>query len=356
MVAGGWRYILHADLDAFYASVEQRDNPALEGRPVVVGGAPETRGVVAAASYEARRYGIRSAMPMRSALRLCPDLVRVPPRFDRYRELSRQVMDIFRALTPLIEPLSLDEAYLDISEQVPAPEVQGAARKLKAEVRRATGLVVTIGGGVSKTVAKVASQVAKPDGLLLVKQGEECAFLAPLKIDMLWGVGPKTAAALEERGVRTIGQLAACDDAWLSQAFGRRGPELKERALGRDRDPVRPHRETKSVSAEVTMPTDVESERILVEHIDDLASRVAGQLRSKRLKGRTVRIKLRLADFTTFTRQATLPTPTDDEEAIRSAARGLLRRELRPGRRFRLLGVGVAGFSDIYQMALWAQQ
>ena len=208
-----WHYILHADLDAFFASVEQRDNPDLRGKPVVVGGPTESRGVVAAASYESRRYGIRSAMPMRTAFRLCPDLIRVSARFSRYREVSRQVMDVFRAVTPLVEPLSLDEAYLDISEQASPEEVESAAASLKAGVREETGLAITIGGGTSKTVAKIASQLAKPDGLLLVKPGEEREFLAPLDIDMLWGVGPKTAALLRRHGIsayRRPGYLRGC--------------------------------------------------------------------------------------------------------------------------------------------------
>jgi DNA polymerase-4 len=190
------RYILHADMDAFYASVERLDDPRLEGKPLVVGGSPEHRGVVAAASYEARRYGIHSAMPMRTAMRLCPDLVRVSPRFDRYHEVSSRVMAIFGEVTPLVEPLSLDEAYLDVTDQASAPNVNVLAFNLKARVMEEVGLVVTIGGGISKTVAKVASKRAKPNGLLLVRPGDEEAFLAPLDIDILLGIGPRSAEVL----------------------------------------------------------------------------------------------------------------------------------------------------------------
>ncbi|MFQ5860441.1 MAG: DNA polymerase IV [Dehalococcoidia bacterium] len=346
------RYILHADLDAFYASVEQRDNPALKGRPVVVGGPPETRGVVAAASYEARRYGIHSAMAMRTALRACPELVRVSPRFSSYREVSRQVMETFRRLTPLVEPLSLDEAYLDISEQVPLERVQEEARALKDSVRWETELAVTIGGGSSKTVAKIASQVAKPDGLLLINPGEERAFLAPLDVEMLGGVGPKTAAVLREYSINTLGQLATCDEAWLGHTFGKRGPELRERARGIDLQRVAPERETKSVSAESTMPQDVEDESALREEMQGLVQSVSRRLQRTGLKGKTVYIKLRLADFTTFTRQMTLLSPTDEAEVIFQVAFDLLRRELKPGRRFRLVGVGVTNFQGGFQLAM----
>lgn len=352
MQSPNWRYILHADLDAFYASVEQRDNPEIRGKPVVVGGPPETRGVVAAASYEARRYGIHSAMPMRTAVRLCSELVRVSPRFSRYREVSAQIMAIFLDLTPLVEPLSLDEAHMDISGQVPQGNVTSAAQALKVEVTKATGLAVTIGGGTSKTVAKIASQVAKPDGLLLIRPGEERRFLDPLGVDMLWGVGPKTADLMKEHGINIIGQLAACDDGWLRQTFGRRGAELKGRALGVDNEQVKPHRETKSVSAETTMAEDLEEEDLLFGEVERLARRVSLHLQREGLKGKTVRVKIRLADFTTYTRQSTLFMPTDQEQVVYKTAAQLLRQELKPGRKFRLLGVGVGNFQTDFQLSL----
>ncbi|MFH1140187.1 MAG: DNA polymerase IV [Chloroflexota bacterium] len=297
------RYILHADMDAFYASVERLDDPSLEGKPLVVGAPPEQRGVVAAASYEARRYGIHSAMPMRTALRLCPSLVRVSPRFDRYREVSNRVMGIFRDVTPIMESVSLDEGYLDVTEKASTGNVNLLAFDLKARVSRETGLVVTIGGGTSKTVAKVASRLAKPNGLLLVRPGDEAAFLAPLEIDRLPGVGPRSATVLKERGVKTLGELSACDEVWLRQTFGRRGRELRERATGIDYSPVTPYRETRSVSEETTMAEDVGDESVLLETARELAAGVATRLKELGLMGRTVSIKLRLADFRTFTRQ-----------------------------------------------------
>ena len=352
MAQGIRRYILHADMDAFYASVEQHDDLSLAGKPVAVGGPPESRGVVAAASYEARAYGVHSAMPMRTAQRLCPNLVRVSPRFPRYQEVSRQVMDIFHDVTPLVQPLSLDEAYLDISETLGQDTVEETARRLKDGVRREIGIVVTIGGGTSKTVAKVASQAAKPDGLLLVAPGAERAFLAPLEVDALWGVGPKTAAMLRSRGIRTIGDLAERDEDWLRRTLGKRGPELRDRAIGADDEDVTTDREIKSVSAEMTMATDVDRDDLMLEHMDWLVHRVHGRLQRQGLRGKTVSIKLRLADFTTFTRQRTLAVPTDDEDAILEAARDLLRRELRPGQKYRLVGMGVGNFQESFQMPL----
>jgi DNA polymerase-4 len=339
------RYILHADLDAFYASVEQRDNPALRGRPVVVGGLPESRGVVAAASYEARKFGARSAMPMRTALQLSPRIVRVAPRFDRYREVSGQIMAIFHDLTPLVEPLSLDEAYLDVSDALSAERREEAARALKTRVRQETGLAVTIGGGPSKTVAKIASQVAKPDGLLLVPPGGERGFLAPLDVGLLWGVGPVTLEALKKHGLSTIGALAAADEALLQTALGRRGLELKERAVGVDDNPVRTHRDVKQVSAETTMARDVGDRAELHRLLEAQVADVVQHLRASRLVCRTVKLKLRLADFTTFSRQETLDAATDDDTVILRAARVLLDREVQPGRLFRLIGAGVSNLA-----------
>ena len=348
-----WRYILHADLDAFYASVEQLDNPAYRGSPLVGGGSVSGRGVVAAASYEARKYGIHSAMPMRTAVRLCPEVVQVLPRFSRYREVSGQVMGIFHRLTPLVEPLSLDEAYLDISRQVPSDMLEEVARGLKAAVKEETGLVITVGGGTSKTISKIASQLAKPDGLMLIMPGGERSFLDPLDVDLLWGVGPKTAEILKHHRIGTIGELAGSDLVWLSRTFGKRGPELKERALGREQDRVEPFRETKSVSSEVTLPKDVGDRTALEKKMEELAQEVAVRLRKEELRGKTIWVKLRLADFTTFTRQQTFNSATDDAETIFRVARDLMRRELRPGLEFRLLGVGVTNFQESSQLTMF---
>ena len=351
------RTILHADMDAFYASVEQRDRPELRGRPVVVGGSPEGRGVVAAASYEARASGVRSAMPMNRALRLCPQAMLVPPRFDRYGEVSRQVMAIFRAMTPLVEPLSLDEAFLDITARVGAyGSAAAAGRWLKAEVRRATALNVSIGAATNKTVAKIASDAGKPDGLVVVPPGGERAFLALLPIRALWGVGPKAEAALVAAGIRTIGELAETDAGRLGRLLGPRGAALRDLACGIDERPVEPVRARKSVGAETTFARDLADGDELRAALARLAEETGVRLREKRLRARTVVLKLRYADFRTVTRRTTRAEPTDDDEAIRQAASALLDRTAGPGDRFRLLGVQcgqLADHGEESQLRLW---
>ncbi len=337
------RRIIHADLDAFFASVEQLDSPELRGRPVVVGGPPDARGVVAAASYEARAYGVRSAMPMATALRLCPEAVRVPPRFERYGQVSRRVMEIFREVTALIEPLSLDEAFLDVSDSaLPAEEIAAA---LKRRIREELGLTISIGVASSKSVAKIASDFQKPDGLTVVPPGGERQFLAPLPVRSLWGVGPKTAESLARESVSTIGELAAKPEEWARSRYGQRGLYLLRLARGEDTSPVTVEHETKSVSSETTFPTDVSSRHELEAALHDLAEHVARRLKRGGLRGKTVKIKLRLADFTTFTRQTSRPAATDDLAVIFEEASRLLAKEVREGRRFRLLGVGVSGFA-----------
>ena len=341
------RHILHADLDAFYASVEQLDDPELRGKPVVVGGSPATRGVVAAASYEARSFGVRSAMPMRSALQRCPQAVRVSPRFDRYHEVSSQVMDMFRDITLLIEPLSLDEAFLNVTEAVgqdvsPSLIAAGLRRRVAEEI----GLTISVGVATNKSVAKIASDMDKPDGLTVVPPGTERDFLAPLPVRKLWGIGPKASERLEADGIETIGELAKMPEDWFSSWFGNIGPQMRELALGRDDRPVVVSRETKSVSAETTLAEDTASFELLNEIIARLSQRVAGQLASAGLQGRTVKLKLRLSDFTTFTRQRSLSRQEDSAEVISAVASSLLERELQSGRQFRLIGVGVSGFDQ----------
>jgi DNA polymerase-4 len=339
------RHILHADFDAFYASVEQLDNPGLRGVPVVVGGSPEGRGVVASASYEARRFGVRSAMPMRTALQRCPRVVRVQPRFDRYQQVSRQVMDIFKEITPLVEPLSLDEAFLDVTDAVtPDRPPEEIAADLRLLVKSELGLTISVGVATSKSVAKIASDMDKPDGLTIVPPGLERGFLAPLGVEKLWGIGPKTAARLADEGVHTIADLVSRPQEWWNARFGRTGPHLRQLALGEDDRSVVVQRDRKSVSAETTMAQDTGDPELLFELIDRLSQRVARHLASVKLRGRTVKVKLRLADFTTFTRQTTLSEPVSSPDAVAGAARPLLQRELRPGRLFRLVGVGVSGF------------
>ena len=347
------RHILHADLDAFYASVEQLDNPELRGKPVLVGGRPEDRGVVATASYEARVFGVHSAMPMKSAVRRCPQGVIVRPRFARYKEISNQVMEIFYDLTGLIEPLSLDEAYLDVTAAVDAGKPPLAvALDLKQRVHQDTGLILSVGVATNKSVAKIASDLNKPDGLVVVPPGEEPEFLAPLPVGKLYGIGPKTAKHLESQGIDTIGQLAAQPLAWFARNFGQRATAVRAKALGEDREPVYTERETKSVSAENTFSSDLSEPDRLREELSRLASSVAHHLDSKGLQGKTVTLKARLADFTTFTRQVTLPSPTASERTILDHAWRLLSLELKPDRSFRLLGVGVSSFHQAPQLQL----
>ena len=346
------RHIIHADLDAFYATVEQLDNPELRGKAVLVGGRPEGRGVVATASYEARKFGVHSAMPMRTAVRRCPEGIIVPPRFARYKELSDQVMEVFRDLTELVEPMSLDEAYLDITGSVDPDQGRwplGIALDLKRRVLDDTGLTLSVGVATSKSVAKIASDLDKPDGLVVVPPGDEAEFLEPLAVGKLWGIGPKTAAKLNSDGVETIGQLAAQPLSWFARTFGVRAESVRHKSMGIDDEPVHTERATKSVSSETTFPGDQGDESELRGTLERLAEGVAKSLERKGLKGRTVTVKLRLADFTTFTRQATLPTATNDETPIKETAWRLLLAELEPERTFRRLGVGVSNFEDLSQ-------
>ncbi len=350
------RIILHADLDAFYASVEQLDRPELRGRPVVVGGPPEARGVVAAASYEARRFGVRSAMPMAQALRLCPEAVRVPPRFDRYGEVSRQVMAIFRDMTPLVEPLSLDEAFLDVTEQ--AESFGGAAalaRQLKAEVKRTTGLTVSVGAGSNKTVAKIASDMRKPDGLVGVPPGQEAAFLEPLPVRALWGIGPRTEEALAAAGIRTVGELARADPVQLERHFGSRGPFFQQLAQGRDDRPVVTEQERKSVGSETTFVRDLPDGPELRAQLGRIAAEVAERLAHEGVRARTVILKLRYADFRTITRQTSRPDATDSADEIRRTAEALLSKVALAGDRFRLLGIHCSHLTTerVEQISLW---
>lgn len=330
-------------MDAFFASVEQRDNPELRGRPVLVGGSPRARGVVAAASYESRPFGCRSAMPMRTAVRLCPQAAVVSPRFSRYRGVSGQIMEILRSVSPLVEPLSLDEAFIDVTQRVES----GAAPRevagwIKQRVRSETGLTISCGAGTTKSIAKIASDRQKPDGLTVVPPGEELAFLAPLPISELWGVGPQTARRLRESGVETVGKLAGCPLPWLIDRFGARGEWMYELARGNDPREVSTSRETKSISSETTFPEDLSGYDELAAAARGLGKAVVKRLHRAGLRARTVQIRLRLSDFTTFTRQRTLPDPSSDPDLIISVALSLLREQVRPPRRFRLIGVGVS--------------
>lgn len=344
MAAG--RKIIHVDMDAFYASVEQRDRPELRGRPVVVGGPPEGRGVVAAASYEARRFGVRSAMSSAKALRLCPELVIVRPDFARYSAVSQQLRALFLEVTPLVEPLSLDEAYLDVTEnRVGEPLAGRIAQHLKARIAAETGLTASAGVGPNKLVAKLASDLEKPDGLVIVPPERVDAFLRPLGVGRIWGVGPVTEARLASLGVRTVEDLRRVPVELLTRNFGRFGPVLRELAFGRDEREVSPHRVPKSRGAERTFATDLGELDAMDEVLERLAGRVAADLEHEERPGRTVTLKIRSADFTTSTKSRTLERPTAKAERIAQIAKELLREHWAGGapRPVRLLGVSVSG-------------
>lgn len=339
-VSGQPRAIIHLDMDAFFAAVEVLEDLSLKGKPVVVGGRPEERGVVAAASYPARAFGVRSAMPMARALRLCPQAVVLPPRHDVYHAYSRRVMAILRETSPLVEQMSVDEAYLDLTEQVQVwEEAVEVARRLQARVRDEVGLSSSLGVATNKLVAKVASDHDKPGGLTIVRPGDEAAFLAPLPVRALWGVGPVTAQKLAQMGVATVGELAQVGEEELSACFGKHGAEMARRARGRDERQVTTEHERKSVSQETTFVRDLRSADALKGQLWRLSQGVAQHLERAELAAGTVAIKLRYADFTTLTRQMKLSVPTDDAREIYRAALVLLKRAWERGRAVRLLGV-----------------
>jgi DNA polymerase-4 len=350
------RVILHLDLDAFFASVEILENPELAGKPVLVGGRPEERGVVAAASYPARAFGCRSAMPMAQALKLCPEAIVLPPRHGLYRQVSKRVMAILHEVTPLVEQISIDEAFLDVSEQAESWEDAVAlAQRLQARVRDEIGLSASLGVATNKQVAKVASDLRKPGGLTIVPPGTEAEFLAPLPARALWGVGPVTAGRLAEMGVTTVGELAALPSETLRAAFGKHGPELSERARGIDDSPVVTEYERKSYSQERTFNRDLSELHSLKVQLWKMSKGVAEDLKRGGLAGSTVAIKLRYSDFTTLTRQMTQAVPTDDAIEIYRAALILLERAWEPGRPVRLLGVGAHQLSEpTGQLALFS--
>ena len=348
------RTILHADLDAFYASVEVLDDPSLRGKPVIVGGEPGGRGVVSAASYEARRFGVHSAMPLRTAARLCPDGVFLPGRPDRYRELSRAVMAIFASYTPLVEPISLDEAFLDVTGSLTAfGEGEAIAARIKERVLAEVGLVVSVGVASNKLCAKVASDLRKPDALVVVPPGDEAAFLAPLPVGRLWGVGPQARQALADHGVSTIGQLATMSDATLRRRFGSHGTELARRARGMDPSPVVPGQAPKSIGHELTFDRDVSDPARLEATLLDLAESVASRLRANGLAAGAVQLKLRYEGFETLTRQVAVPHQTRESAPIYAAGVALLRKTLVRGRAVRLIGLTAINLTEAQQLTLF---
>lgn len=338
--------ILHVDMDAFYASVEVRDNPSLEGLPVCVGGPASSRGVIAAASYEARRFGVHSAMPTAQARRLCPDLVLLPPDFDRYTNVSRQVMAIFHRYTPVVEPLSLDEAFLDASgsERLFGDAVE-IGRRIKADILRETGLVASVGVAPTKFLAKLASDLDKPDGFRVIQANEVRELLDPLPVSKIFGVGPRTAKRLEQLGVLTVGDLARLERRDVRVRFGATGLWIHDLAHGIDPRRVTPRREEKSHGMERTFSEDISDREELATLLLGFAEEVAFVLRDKGLRGRTVTLKARYPDFRTVTRTRTLDFPTNLGPRIYTTAKSLLDR-IEPGP-LRLLGVQVSKLEDV---------
>lgn len=340
------RAIIHLDMDAFYASVEQRDDPALRGRPVIVGGHAQ-RGVVLAASYEVRPFGVRSAMSMAKALRLAPDAIVVPPRMRAYADASERVFDILHSATPLVEGLSLDEAFLDVTA---SRQLLGSAGEIATELRRriADELSLPSSAGIAdmKFIAKIASELAKPNGQREVPPGGGPAFLAPLPVGRLWGVGPKTEARLKLLGFTTIGDLARAEAGYLERKLGASGTHLAELARGFDPRGVVPDREAKSIGAEETFDQDLDGAEALRPHLHGQALRVGRRLRRAGLRARGVQLKLKLNDFTIVTRQATFDAPTDDGQALYRAAADLLDRNP-PPKPVRLTGVSAQGLEPV---------
>lgn len=354
------RTILHLDLDAFYCAVEENQNPELRGKPFAVGGKPSERGVVSSCSYAARAFGVRSAMPMSRALRVCPGLIVVSGHHRLYSAASRQVMERLRAVTPLVEQISIDEAFLDISNLSDSPE--RIARGLQAGIRNELNLPSSIGIAPNKLVAKIATEVGKkaakkgtpPFALTIVPFGKEAEFLAPLPSDMLWGVGPKTSARLGELGIHTIGDIAKWPESELIRLFGESGREMAKHAKGQDGRAVTTEHEIKSISQEVTFSRDIRDDKSIEKTLTDLSAQVGQRLRKNDLAGTTVKLKIRWPDFTTLTRQITLPNPTDQETEIKKAALGLLRKIRKSGQAVRLIGVGVSGLGEpMRQLELW---
>lgn len=350
------RRILHVDMDAFYASVEQRDDPALRGRPVVVGGG-SNRGVVAAASYEARKYGIRSAMPMRDACRRCPELVRIPMRMSHYKAVSAEVFAIFREYTPLVEGLSLDEAYLDVSASLTLfGDAVTIARSIKVRIAAQTALTASVGVAPNKLVAKIASDLDKPNGLVVIAEDDIRRVLDPLPVQVIPGIGPGTLRRLRRAGVSTIAQLRAAPDRHLEPIFGRYSGRMRDRASGIDDRPVVPSRPEKSISSEETYDSDLSEPAEMTRQLLRLCERTAARLRRKGLVAGTVNVKIRRSDFSTYTRQRMLHPPGNSTEQLFESSKDLLavwRREF-PGAKVRLLGVGGSHLAPAAQADLFS--
>ena len=347
------RSILHVDLDAFFASVEIHDNPALAGKPVAVGYGDGQRGVICAASYEARAFGVRAAISTRLARARCPQLILVEPRHDRYSEVSHQVMQLLDAWSPIIEQVSIDEAYLDLAGTT---QLHGSAdrvaRELKRTIKEKTGLTISVGGGASKLVAKIASGASKPDGLLIIPPSDQAAWLSTRPVSEIPGIGPVAQATLRELGITLCGQLAAAPDDHLLRRFGPHGPDLKLLAQGEDNSPVDTGDARKSLGRETTLDEDIADPHVLETLLLDLVESVAYSLRQERLLARTVTLKLKDTEFQSITRQVKLPQPSNLSGPIFQAARALLAKAAR-GEPYRLIGASASDFTGDEQLGLF---
>ena len=339
------RKIIHIDLDAFYTSVEQRDNPQLADQPVVVGGRPESRGVVAAASYQARRFGIHSAMPMKTALRLCPQLVILPRRMKIYRQQSNLIRDIFRQYTDLVEPVALDECYLDVTHnRQPIPTATETAQAIKQQIKEQLQLTASAGVATNKFLAKIASDMQKPDGLTVIKPQQAEDFLRGLPVNKIWGVGPVTHQLLKERKITSVGQLRQLSLVEMQRLWGKRGLRLYQLARGVDEEPVDPSEDRKSVSRETTFAQDLSSAERMKKELSQLSAEVWQVLTTERLKGRKVTLKVRYADFQIQTRSYSQASGWLAEAEIRQVSHDLLAKTAAVEKGVRLLGLGVSGW------------
>lgn len=356
------RRILHIDLDAFYCAVEEQRDPALKGKPFAVGGQPDQRGVVASCSYAARKYGVRSAMPMAQAVKICPGLMIVHGHYRDYSQASRKVMEHLRELTQQVEQISIDEAFLDITELIDHSQI--VATRLQSHILSEFNLPCSIGIASNKLVAKMATDFGKvssgytdspPNAIQIVPPGKEKEFLAPLPVDALWGVGPKTAEKLIEMNINTIGDLSLVSEDVMIKRFGKWGYAISQRAQGIDDRPITIQHTAKSVSQETTFAKDVVDEETLLKTIQRLSNHVSRRLAKKHRQATTVKIKLRWSDFTTITRQVTLSQPTNKEDVIYNAAEKLFQNSWKPGKPVRLIGVGSSGLAP-EQLNLWEHQ
>lgn len=353
------RKILHVDLDAFFCAVEELHNPSLKGKPFAVGGKADQRGVVASCSYAARMYGVHSAMPMSRAMRCCPDLIVVSSQHGNYSKVSKQVMTLIE-ISPFIEKISIDEAFIEVTD---LPDLLiDIAKDLQHRVNTELQLPISIGGATNKLVAKIANDWGKsqkreaepPNTITIIPPGEEAVFLSTLPVQSLWGVGPKTAQKLAGIGITTIGALAQTSPATLEMLFGHYGPDLRRRAMGIDNRPIETEHEVKSISNEITFNKDLVNEEDLSQALQSLSDQVGRRLRKASLAGVTIQIKLRWSDFTTITRQKTLPTATNLDQEIFETAAALFQENWPKGKPIRLIGVGVSGLGPpVRQLSLW---